>query len=93
VEKFFKKIGKTSKKKGARYSDVEKHLLLCEFIIKRSKVKGLKISGADWETSIRTLLFEVFKEDWDKDDNNQATAKIDSEITQGRVIEGLGVSA
>lgn len=67
VDRFLKSIGKISKKGRARYTDKEKHLKMVEFIIKRSKIKATKMTGEQWEASMRSLLLEVFKEPWDRD--------------------------
>lgn len=67
IEGFLKRIGKKTKAGKATYTDKEQHLKMCDFILKRAKVKVEKMDGYEWEMSMRFLLMEVFKEPWDRD--------------------------
>lgn len=68
VENLLEKLNKSTKK-GAKFTTKQQHMKLCEFILKKAKLRKdvEKIEGEQWERSMRSMLWEVFKEKWDKD--------------------------
>lgn len=66
VENFLNRIERTTKK-GPKFSKEAQHYKMCEFVMKRAKPLEPKMSGSEWEESMKSLLFKIFEERWDRE--------------------------
>jgi len=69
IESYITKIQKKDKNDIPKYNPAEQHLKKVEFIIKKTKPLKQKFTGEEWESSIKSLLKKIFKEDFDRDNS------------------------
>lgn len=78
VQTFMRVLGKVSKKGSKRYTDEARHNKMCRFLQDRAKPIIDKMTGEEWEASMRSLFKKIFKEDWDREDFNNAGFESDA---------------
>lgn len=65
-DNFLAKINKKDKAGEDMHTTESQHLKMCEWIQQQAKPREPKMSGKEWEASMRALMNEVFDCDWDK---------------------------
>ena len=93
VENFLNRLGKSTKKGKARYTDKEKHAKMKDFIVRRAKLKTSELRGEEWERSLKSLLWEVFREPWDNDTDKNGNAKSENQAFASNVEELRGAGS
>lgn len=66
LERFNAMLERRNRKGNPKYTDEEKHFKRCLWLMRRVSPRESKMSGSDWERSMRSLLKKVFNDDWDR---------------------------
>lgn len=89
VENFLNKIGRKGKDGEDRISEGAQHLKLCDWLMRKAKPKIPKMTGDDWEASMRTLLSKIFGEKWDKYDPDEEAQNVKEFVAATRKSEAV----
>jgi len=86
-EKFQEQLEKKDRKGNPKHTAEGKHLAKCFWLQKQAKPKVPKMSGEEWERSMRALLKKLLNESWDRTppdkevDVGKATADLNEKAT------------